>query len=114
MTVVKPGSNTRRGSNIRRVQLRDCHNKRRSSFKRRGANDIMQCTERGSKLVSAANYTVMSRHQSYDVLSCLTMPSLLVMAIAYLSWSLSDVQCFTQQRSPNGFMYVMGYGFRIS
>ena len=81
MTVLKPGSNTRRGSNICRVQLRDCHNKRRSSFKRRGANDIMQCTERGSKLVSAANYTVMSRHQSYDVLSCSTMPSLLVMAI---------------------------------
>ena len=50
----------------------------------------MICTERGSKLVSAANYTVMSRHQSYDVLSCSTMPSLLVMAIAYLSWSLSS------------------------
>ena len=54
------------------------------------AGVLMICTERGSKLVSAANYTVMSRHQSYDVLSCSTMPSLLVMAIAYLSCSLSS------------------------
>ena len=40
MTALKPGSNTRRGSNIRRVQLGDCHNKRRGSFKRRDANDM--------------------------------------------------------------------------
>ena len=40
MTILKPGSNTCRGSNIRRVQLGDCHNKRRGSFKRRGANDM--------------------------------------------------------------------------
>ena len=75
----------------------------------------MICTERpGSKLVSAANYTVMSRHQSYDVLSCSTSGDGHSVFIVVIVIFPPDFQCFTQQRSPNGFMYVMGDGLWIS
>ena len=69
----------------------------------------MICTERGSKLVSAANYTVMSRHQSYDVV---------LFDYAFSSGDGHSVFIVVIVQLPifhpaEESKYMIGYGFRV-